>query len=130
MERPTLRQLRSNLLQFACLFTRFDWNSSQYSFCSGSLFGQYAIHDNNEISIYELNEIIRPVKFGKLKPKPKPDDVVETIVYHFDYKGDGKIDKEEFVHGIKKWVDEAVKIAKCLDKNESLKEFDRVRKLF
>ncbi|CAA2958907.1 sodium calcium exchanger NCL-like [Olea europaea subsp. europaea] len=91
-----------------------------------NLFGQYAIHDNNEISIYELNEIIRPVKFGKLKPKPKPDDVVETIVYHFDYKGDGKIDKEEFVHGIKKWVDEAVKIAKCLDKNESLKEFDRI----
>ncbi|XP_022847540.1 sodium/calcium exchanger NCL-like [Olea europaea var. sylvestris] len=88
------------------------------------LFGQYVIDGNDEISIDELKKLIKPVKFGDLEPKL--NDVVKTIVYHFHYKRDDKIDKEEFVHGIKKWLDEAVKIAKCLDKTKSVKEFDRI----
>ncbi|CAA2999336.1 sodium calcium exchanger NCL-like [Olea europaea subsp. europaea] len=89
-----------------------------------NIFRQYDDDNNKTISRKELKEIIEKVEFGNLKPKY--EDVVDKIFFHFDINRDNTIDKEEFVHVLERWLDEAIHVAKCRDKTKSVDEFDKI----
>lgn len=65
------------------------------------------------------------VKFGEVV-QLDCDDSVKKVMREFDRDGNDMIDQHEFVHGITRWLDEAIRVSKCSDKRKAIDEFDKV----
>ncbi|KAK8633393.1 hypothetical protein V6N13_014239 [Hibiscus sabdariffa] len=57
---------------------------------------------DNCISQQELEEVISDVKFGTVPLNP--NEIVAKVIEELDTSGDCKIDQDEFVNGISKWL--------------------------
>ncbi|XVF18740.1 hypothetical protein REPUB_Repub11eG0049100 [Reevesia pubescens] len=57
---------------------------------------------DNCISQHELKELILDVKFGKVPLNA--NEVVAKVIEELDTSGDQRIDQEEFINGISKWL--------------------------
>lgn len=94
-------------------------------FCSHSLFEQFDSDGNKSISASELEQLIRTVKFGEFQPKY--EDIVKELFKNFDKDNNHIIDEPEFVEGVKKWLNKAVRVANTPDTARSIDEFDKVK---
>lgn len=110
------------LLFVLCNF--YAGSISSQSYCSGSIFKQFDLDNNNEISKPELEQLIRTVKFGEFQPNY--EDVVKELFNDFDKDGNNTINEPEFVDGLKKWVDKAIHAANSSDKANIIDEYDKV----
>lgn len=86
-----------------------------------------ADHDgDNYISPAEIKQFLREMKFRKPHLINK-DAVVVDVIEQFDFDGDGKLTKNEFMAGISKWLGET---KEGLDKrsysDDSLKDLQEV----
>ncbi|KAA8515168.1 hypothetical protein F0562_018347 [Nyssa sinensis] len=90
-----------------------------------SLFNRYDRNEDGKISPSELKGLIQQINFGKVKLDH--DEVVEKVMKDFDEDGDNLINKQEFVSGIKKWLDEVIRVATCKDPKRFLDEFDQIK---
>lgn len=64
------------------------------------------------------------VKFGEVQLNC--DDSVKKVMKDFDRDGNDLIDQHEFVHGMTRWLKEAIRVSKCSDKRKAIDEFDKV----
>lgn len=72
-----------------------------------------------------MEELIGSVKFGEVEINR--DDSVKKVLRDFDKDGNNMIDEHEFVHGMTKWLNEAVKVTNCPDKKRAIDEYDKVK---
>ncbi|XP_075091041.1 sodium/calcium exchanger NCL [Nicotiana tabacum] len=89
------------------------------------IFHQYDFDRNNVITKPELEELIGSVKFGEVEINR--DDSVKKVLRDFDKDGNNMIDEHEFVHGMTKWLNEAVKVTNCPDKKRAIDEYDKIK---
>ncbi|OMO92399.1 Calcium-binding EF-hand [Corchorus olitorius] len=66
------------------------------------LFEKIDSDGDNWISQQELREVIMDVKFGKVPWNA--DEVVAKVIEELDTRGDKRIDEEEFINGISRWL--------------------------
>ncbi|OMO74857.1 Calcium-binding EF-hand [Corchorus capsularis] len=66
------------------------------------LFEKIDSDGDNWISQQELREVIMDVKFGKVPWNA--DEVVAKVIEELDARGDKRIDEEEFINGISRWL--------------------------
>nr|GMD93130.1 sodium/calcium exchanger NCL1-like [Ipomoea batatas] len=90
------------------------------------LFREYDCDGNNYITRAELQKLIMTVKFGEVV-QLDCDDSVKKVMREFDRDGNDVIDQHEFVHGITRWLDEAIRVSKCSDKRKAIDEFDKMK---
>nr|GMD83251.1 sodium/calcium exchanger NCL1-like [Ipomoea batatas] len=90
------------------------------------LFREYDCDGNNYITRAELQKLIMTVKFGEVV-QLDCDDSVKKVMREFDRDGNDMIDQHEFVHGITRWLDEAIRVSKCSDKRKAIDEFDKMK---
>ncbi|KAL2494764.1 sodium/calcium exchanger family protein/calcium-binding EF hand family protein [Forsythia ovata] len=88
------------------------------------LFRRIDINNKNKISRTELEQQIRTIQFEELKPNY--EDVVKEFFNYFDTDGNNTIDEENFVYGLDRWLDKAIKVANCSPKTKSIDEYDRI----
>ncbi|XP_055804722.1 sodium/calcium exchanger NCL1-like [Solanum dulcamara] len=88
------------------------------------IFHQYDFDGNNAITKPELEELIGSVKFGEVEINR--DDTVKKVLRDFDRNGNDMIDEDEFVHGMAKWLNEAISVTKCPDKKKAIDEYDKI----
>ncbi|MCD9645059.1 hypothetical protein HAX54_033712 [Datura stramonium] len=89
------------------------------------IFHQYNFDGNNAITKPELEELIGSVKFGEVEINR--DDYVKKVLRDFDRDGNDMIDENEFVHGMTKWLNEAISVTKCPDKKRAIDEYDKIK---
>lgn len=89
------------------------------------IFHQYDLDGNNIITKPELEELIGSVKFGE--GEINRNDTVQKVFRDFDRNGNNMIDEDEFVHGMTKWLNEAIRVAKCPDKKKAIDEYDKIK---
>ncbi|XP_060193293.1 sodium/calcium exchanger NCL-like [Lycium barbarum] len=88
------------------------------------IFHQYAFDGNNVITKPELEKLIGSVNFGE---EINRDDSVKKVLRDFDRDGNDMIDEHEFVHGMTKWLNEAINATECPDKKRAIDEYDRIK---
>ncbi|CAN4084141.1 unnamed protein product [Withania somnifera] len=88
------------------------------------IFHQYDFDGNNAITKHELVELIGSVKFGE--GEINRDGFVKKVLRDFDRDGNDMIDEHEFVHGVTKWLNEAISVTKCADKKRAIDEYDKI----
>lgn len=83
-------------------------------------------HDrDNFISVPELKEFLKEIKFTKADLEK--DEATSQMLRDFDADNDGKINIDEFVNGVTKWVDETKQaLEKRYHSKKSLKHFYEV----
>ncbi|KAK4361173.1 hypothetical protein RND71_020125 [Anisodus tanguticus] len=89
------------------------------------IFHQYDFEGNNAITKPALEELIGSVKFGEVEINR--DDSVKKVLRDFDRDGNDMIDEHEFVHGMTKWLNEAISVTKCPDKKRAIDEYDKIK---
>ncbi|KAM3285005.1 sodium/calcium exchanger NCL1 [Capsicum chacoense] len=89
------------------------------------IFHQYDFDRNNVLTKPELEELIGSVKFGEVEINR--DDSVQKVLRDFDRDGNDIIDEHEFVHGMTKWLNEAISVTKCPDKKRAIDEYDKIK---
>lgn len=92
--------------------------------CSNSLFRKFDCDGNRSISKTELKELISTVQFGDSKPNYK--DVVKELFKDFDKDRNNEIDEPEFIEGVTRWLNRAVRVADTTDNTKSIEKFDEV----
>ncbi|XP_073038474.1 sodium/calcium exchanger NCL-like [Primulina eburnea] len=88
-----------------------------------TLFKKFDTDKNKSISKSELEQLISTVKFGEIQQNV---DIVKELLKDFDQDNNGIIDEPEFVAGVTKWLNKAVRIANTTDKTKSIDEFDKI----
>lgn len=94
--------------------------------CSGSLFRKFDSNEDNSISKSELENLLKTVKFGETQLKY--EDVLHDLFKDFDTDNNDTIDEPEFVAGLKKYVDKAIRVSKAQDKTKAIDEYHDVSK--
>ncbi|OIT20091.1 PREDICTED: uncharacterized protein LOC109220641 [Nicotiana attenuata] len=89
------------------------------------IFHQYDFDGNKVITKPELEELIGSVKFGEVEINR--DDSVKKVLRDFDKDGNNMIDEHEFVHGMTKWLNEAIKVTNCPDKKRAIDEYEKIK---
>uniref|UniRef100_M1C3U6 Calmodulin n=1 Tax=Solanum tuberosum TaxID=4113 RepID=M1C3U6_SOLTU len=89
------------------------------------IFHQYDFDGNNAITKPELEELIGSVKFGEVEINR--EDTVKKVLRDFDRNGNDMIDEDEFVHGMTRWLNEAINVTKCPDKKRAIDEYDKIK---
>ncbi|KAM3251421.1 sodium/calcium exchanger NCL1 [Capsicum annuum] len=89
------------------------------------IFHQNDFDRNNVLTKPELEELIGSVKFGEVEINR--DDSVQKVLRDFDRDGNDMIDEHEFVHGMTKWLNEAISVTKCPDKKRAIDEYDKIK---
>lgn len=67
------------------------------------------------------------MKFGEVEINH--EDTVKKVLRDFDRNGNDMIDEDEFVHGMTRWLNEAISVTKCPDKKRAIDEYDKVKYL-
>ncbi|CAN4091967.1 unnamed protein product [Withania somnifera] len=88
------------------------------------IFHQYDRDGNNFITRSELEKLISSVKYGEVQLNS--NDSVTKVMKDFDKDGNDMIDKHEFVHGIVRWINEAIRVTNCKDKKSAIDEYDKI----
>ncbi|CAN4116606.1 unnamed protein product [Withania somnifera] len=88
------------------------------------IFHQYDTDGNNSITRTELEKLIASVKYGEVQLNS--DDSTRKVMKNFDTDCNDKIEKHEFVDGIIRWIDEAIRVTKCKDKKRAIDEYDKI----
>ncbi|XP_073146437.1 sodium/calcium exchanger NCL-like [Henckelia pumila] len=96
---------RPNVDRIQTLFRKFDTDKSQ------------------SISKSELEQLISTVKFGEIQQN---HDIVKELFKDFDQDNNDMIDEPEFVAGVTKWLNKAIRVANTSDKTKSIDEFDKI----
>ncbi|PIN05807.1 Calmodulin and related proteins (EF-Hand superfamily) [Handroanthus impetiginosus] len=89
-----------------------------------NLFMQFDYHGDGSISKSELEQLIRNVKFGEFHLTY--EDMVKEVFKDFDKDSNDKIEEPEFVEGIKRWLDKAIRVANTPDKTQSIDVFNEI----
>lgn len=89
------------------------------------IFHEYDLDRNNAITKSELEELIGSVKFGEVEINR--NDTVQKVLRDFDVNDNNMIDEDEFVHGVTKWLNEAISATKCPDKKKAIDEYDKIK---
>ncbi|KAL4375792.1 hypothetical protein GQ457_02G037970 [Hibiscus cannabinus] len=76
---------------------------------------------DNCISQQELEELISDVKFGTVPLNP--NEIVAKVIEELDTSGDRKIDQDEFINGISKWLKTSQKEATTPSSNQAQDDF-------
>ncbi|KAK8973574.1 hypothetical protein V6N11_030764 [Hibiscus sabdariffa] len=76
---------------------------------------------DNCISQQELEELISDVKFGTVPLNP--NEIVAKVIEELDTSGDCKIDQDEFINGISKWLKTSQKEATTPSSNQAQDDF-------
>ncbi|XP_019175856.1 PREDICTED: uncharacterized protein LOC109171183 [Ipomoea nil] len=90
------------------------------------LFREYDCDGNSYITRAELQKLIMTVKFGEAV-QLDCEYSVKKVMREFDRDGNDMIDQHEFVHGMTRWLDEAIRVSKCSDKRKAIDEFDKIK---
>ncbi|KAI3456189.1 hypothetical protein Pfo_012852 [Paulownia fortunei] len=88
------------------------------------LFKQFDSDGDKSISKSELEKLISTVKFGEFQPKY--EDVVKELFRDFDKDKNSIIDEPEFIEGVTKWLNKAIRVANTPDRTRSIDEFDKI----
>ncbi|PHU19095.1 hypothetical protein BC332_10246 [Capsicum chinense] len=88
------------------------------------IFRQYDTDGNNSITRKELEKLIRSVKYGEVQLNS--DDSVTKVMKDFDTDRNDMIDEPEFVDGMTRWINEAIRVTNCKDKNRAIDEYDKI----
>ncbi|PIN24279.1 Calmodulin and related proteins (EF-Hand superfamily) [Handroanthus impetiginosus] len=88
-----------------------------------NLFKQFANGDGS-ISKSELEQLIRNVKFGEFQLTH--EGIVKEVFKDFDKDSNNKIEEPEFLEGIKRWLDKAIRVAKTPNRTQSIDVFDKI----
>ncbi|GFQ05346.1 hypothetical protein PHJA_002678700 [Phtheirospermum japonicum] len=88
------------------------------------LFKQFDSDEDKSISKSELEQLISTVKFGEFQPKY--EDVIKELFKDFDKDNNNIIEEPEFIEGVSKWLNKAVRVANAPDKKTSVDEFDKI----
>lgn len=88
------------------------------------IFHKYDLDRNNAITKPELEDVISSVEFGE---EINRNDTVHPVFRDFDKNGNNMIDEDEFVNGMIKWINEAIRESKCPDKKKAIDEYDKIK---
>ncbi|KAM3239284.1 sodium/calcium exchanger NCL2 [Capsicum annuum] len=88
------------------------------------IFHQYDTDGNNSITRKELEKLIRSVKYGEVQLNS--DDSVTKVMKDFDTDRNDMIDEPEFVDGMTRWINEAIRVTNCKDKKRAIDEYDKI----
>ncbi|KAF3635651.1 putative ras-related protein RABA1f-like [Capsicum annuum] len=88
------------------------------------IFHQYDIDGNNSITRNELEKLIRSVKYDEVQLNS--DDSVKKVMQDFDTDRNDMIDEPEFVDGMTRWINEAIRVTSCKDKKRAIDEYDKI----
>ncbi|KAM3394077.1 hypothetical protein P3S68_003078 [Capsicum galapagoense] len=88
------------------------------------IFHQYDTDGNNSITRKELEKLIRSVKYGEVQLNS--DDSVTKVMKDFDTDRNDMIDEPEFVDGMTRWINEAIRVTNCKDKKRAINEYDKI----
>ena len=91
-----------------------------FSVYNGRLFSTIDTNHDRNISDIELRAFIVGIQFGEIDLDH--DAVVDEIMNDFDTSGDSKIDEDEFVNGISRWL--KAKLAAARNPGSLTKCFD------
>ncbi|PIN23301.1 Ca2+ sensor (EF-Hand superfamily) [Handroanthus impetiginosus] len=89
-----------------------------------NLFKQFDTNKDGSISKSELEELIRNVKFGEFQLTH--EDIVKELFKDFDEDSNDIIDEPEFLAGVNKWLEKAIRVANTSDRTRSIDEFDKI----
>lgn len=93
--------------------------------CNGCrIFHQYDTDGNNFITQPELEKLVLSVKYGDVQLNS--DDSVMKVMNDFDTNRNNMIDEHEFVEGMTRWLNEAIRVTDCKDKKRAIDEYDKV----
>lgn len=88
------------------------------------IFHQYDSNGNNFITRSELENLIASVKYGEVQFNS--DDLVIKVMKDFDTDCNNMIDKHEFIGGIIRWLNKAIRVINCKDKKRAIHEYDKM----
>ncbi|KAM3394076.1 hypothetical protein P3S68_003077 [Capsicum galapagoense] len=88
------------------------------------IFHQYDSDGNNSITRNELEKLIRSVKYDEVQLNC--DDSVKKVMQDFDTDRNDMIDEPEFVDGMTRWINEAIRATSCKDKKRAIDEYDKI----
>ncbi|KAM3306707.1 hypothetical protein P3S67_013577 [Capsicum chacoense] len=88
------------------------------------IFHQYDSDGNNSITRNELEKLIRSVKYDEVQLNS--DDSVKKVMQDFDTDRNEMIDEPEFVDGMTRWINEAIRVTSCKDKKRAIDEYDKI----
>ncbi|WMV17882.1 hypothetical protein MTR67_011267 [Solanum verrucosum] len=89
------------------------------------IFHQYDSDGNNFITQPELEKLVLSVKYGDVQLNS--DDSVRKVMNDFDTNRNNMIDEHEFVDGMTRWLNEAIRVTNCKDKKRAIDEYDKIR---
>lgn len=70
-------------------------------------------------------KILLSIKYGD-QMQLNSDDLVMKLMKEFDIDRNDMIDEVEFIDGMTRWLDEAIRVSKCKDKKKAIDEYDKV----
>ncbi|KAM3394078.1 sodium/calcium exchanger NCL2 [Capsicum galapagoense] len=88
------------------------------------IFHQYDTDGNNSITRNELEKLIRSVKYGEVQLNS--DDSVSKVMKDFDTDRNDMIDEPEFIDGMTRWINEAIRVTNCKDKKKAIDEYEKI----
>ncbi|KAL3341085.1 hypothetical protein AABB24_025575, partial [Solanum stoloniferum] len=88
------------------------------------IFHQYDSDGNNFITQPELEKLVLSVKYGDVQLNS--DDSVRKVMNDFDTNRNNMIDEHEFVDGMTRWLNEAIRVTNCKDKKRAIDEYDKI----
>ncbi|KAH6777718.1 hypothetical protein C2S52_006683 [Perilla frutescens var. hirtella] len=89
-----------------------------------SLFKEFDSSKDGSLSEDELKQLITKVKFGTYQMKD--DDVIKEMFRAFDLDGDEVIDEQEFINGVKGFLEKAMKSVNTSERTRVVEEFDKI----
>ncbi|PIN25583.1 Ca2+ sensor (EF-Hand superfamily) [Handroanthus impetiginosus] len=89
-----------------------------------NLFKQFDTNEDGSISKSELEELIRNIKFGEFQLAH--EDIVKKLFQDFKKDSNDIIDEPEFLAGVHKWLDKAIRVANTSDRTRIIDEFDKI----
>ncbi|PIN23300.1 Calmodulin and related proteins (EF-Hand superfamily) [Handroanthus impetiginosus] len=114
-----LKHAEKELLKSKLLFSDGEPDTEKIK----NLFKQFANGDGS-ISKSELEQLIRNVKFGEFQLTH--EGIVKEVFKDFDKDSNDKIEEPEFVEGVKRWLDKAIRVAKTPNRTQSIDVFDKI----
>ena len=84
----------------------FDWSPTKYC----RLFEEVDEDGDNYVSLSEVRELLCEIKF--ISTEDDKDKGTEEVMKQFDLDHDGKINKDEFINGFIKWIEEIKSVHK------------------
>ncbi|KAJ8568858.1 hypothetical protein K7X08_032555 [Anisodus acutangulus] len=88
------------------------------------IFHQNDSNGNNFVTQPELAKLILSVKYGEVQLNT--DDSVRKMMKDFDTDHNDMIDEHEFVQGMTRWLNEAIRVTNCKNKKRAIDEYDKI----